>query len=69
MLLYTRYIVELSELTGSMNPNQSAISRRGGFPRRVVAGSVDTTAVFIPGVWICRCLDRFLIRGWDSVIP
>ena len=55
---------------GSMNPSQSAISQ-SGVKVSTPCGAVSNrgTNVSSPVCWTCRCIEGFLIRGWDPILP
>ena len=40
-----------------------------GFPHRVGRYRPRRPPVLSPVYWICRSMERFLIRGWDPVLP
>ena len=27
------------------------------------------TTVFVTGFWICRCIQGFMMQGWDLILP
>ena len=49
-------------------PNQRSADG-GGTSTTCGAVSTRGTTIFSPGCWSCRCMEDFLIRRWDPIIP